>query len=1031
MKNKGISRRRFLKGLGAIGGVAVVAPAFVGPVKQTINGVWGDLPHGVGAATQDYTAEDVIFTTCEQCNTHCTIKTHIVSGGEGGPYTSLIRKISGNQYSPITTVPYGPISYETPMDEGVKGLGDVARDSHGLRGGRTCLKGQAGIQIAYDTYRVKKPLKRVGKRGSGEWKTISWEEAYQAIIEGDPELGTPGLKEIWAYVPEKPVMDDWTKVKVGEMSFEAFDLKYKDLLIDTKHPDFGPKSNQIGIMAGDRRDFIERFLNSMGTANYFHHGGICGMSSVMGNQRSYEGKKKKKRQYVDLDHIQFMIVWGTNPLVANKGPTWLAPQITNALQRGMKMAVIEPRMSKTAEKADHWVPIKPGTDGALALAMGRWIVENQRYDLTYLLNPNKAAAELDGEPTWSDATFLVDVSKPNRPKLRASDLGIGTDKQYVVLENGQPVPHDLAQEGTLEVDTIIGEIHVKSAFTLYKERVMEKTLEEYADITGIDVETIIRLAEEFTSHGKRAATMVYRGPAMHGNGYYASRAIAILNHLLGNYDWKGGNITTGAFYKEVEGRYDLLSVPNANTGWGLNVARYLSKYEKSTLFERDGYPARRPWFQFGAHTVYEVLPSIAEGYPYGLKALFIHRMSPVLSSPLGRNQAKYLADPAILPLVVASDVQIGDTSQYADFILPDTTYLERWGWEAIYPNIKTKFASVFQPVTRVYPDVLSFENVLIELGKRMKWPGVGEQAFPDGSPLHEELDYYLKRVANIAFDETPVPDASDQEVEIFIKARQKALGKYFVVERWQQAVKPEEWRKVLFVLNRGGRFEGSGDEYRGEHVKYGLYAQANFYDEGVAGGRNSYHGEFFDGIPRHEEIQYYNGDPVQAKYPLQFINWKSRNLGTTRTVSSAWLREVRADNYLWINPLDAQSRQLKTGDQVKVIADGHTALATILVTEGIRPGVVGSAYNMGQSGYGVNRPSIDGAQMKSLPTYGHIPFRTNQPMKEESGYAGGREAGFRINELLMPDPSFTDGTIVDLIGGAPGQLDLFVEITKA
>ncbi len=1033
MENKTMKRRSFLKALGTFGAVAVVGPAFVGPVKQVVGGVWGEeQPHGIGTDYQDYTAENVIFTTCEQCNSFCTIKAYVVEGNKAGPYSSIVRKIAGNQYSPITMVPFGAIAYDTPVDKAVKGTGDLAKEGRGFRGGRTCLKGQAGIQTAYDASRVKKPLKRVGPRGSGKWKTVSWEQAYEEIVNGSKDLGTPGLKDLNAYIAEEPVMADWEKVKSGEMAFADFDKKYKDVLIDTKHPDFGPKANQIAFMVGDRRDFMERFiLQSLGSNNYYHHGGVCGMSSVMGNVRSYSGKKKKKRQYADIENTLFLVVWGTNPMVANKGPTWLAPKITNALENGMKMAVIDPRFSKTAEKADMWMPVKPGTDGALALAIGRWIVENKRYDEEYLRNPNPKAAGLDDEPTWSDATHLVNMSDPKRPKLLASDLGIGTEEQYVVLQNGKPVTHDKADEGDLFVDTTIKGLKVKSAFQLYKERVMEKSLDEYAEITTIDKAQIIKLAKQFTSYGKRAAVMAYRGPAMHTNGYYNQRLVAMLNHLIGNYDWKGGNITTGAFYKEFEGRYDLTTVKDAKTAWGIPIGRFKVKYEKTTLFETDGYPAKRPWFPFSANTEQEVLPSALEGYPYKLKALFTHRVSPVLSTPNGDVQSQALKDEKVLPLYVASDVQIGDSSKFADFILPDTTYLERWGRESIYPNITTKFASVFQPVTKVYPDVRSAENSFIEMGKMLELPGLGDQAFPDGSPLNSDEDYYLKRIANIAYDEKPVPDAPPKELQIFEAARKKALGQSFDLKRWQQAVKPEEWAKVVYVLNRGGRFEAPGTDYEGDHLKYKLGGQANFYDEGVAGGQSSFDGSHFEGMPIYQEISHYNGNKVEQNLPLQYINWKARNIGTYRNISSAWLREVRSDNYIWMNPKDARPRGLKSGDEVIIRSSDFKAKGTVHVTQGIAPGVIGSAYNFGQTGYGATLQTIDGKKDKKLPEYGNTPFKMNKPMQEETGYSGSRSEGFIANKLLKKDEAYKDGAICDVIGGSPGQLDLYVEITKA
>lgn len=1032
MKSKPMNRRNFLKALGAFGAVAAIGPAFIKPVKQIIDGVWYNEGYGVGTDYQDYGAEDVIFTTCEQCNTFCTIKTLITSGDEAGPYTSIIRKIAGNQYSPLNMVPFGAIAYQTSIDEAVKGTGDVKRGGRGARGGRICLKGQAGIQTAYDPYRVKQPLRRVGERGSGKWETISWDEAYDEIVNGSPTLGTPGLKELAIYIPEEEVMADWEKVQSNEMSFEDFDRKYKEFLIDTEHPDFGPKVNQIAFMIGDRRDFMERFiLRSLGSHNYYHHGGICGISSVVGNMRSYSGvEKKKQRQYADIENTLFLLVWGTNPMVANKGPTWLAPKLTNAIENGMQMAVIDPRLSKTAEKAHLWLPIKPGTDGALALALGRLIIEENLYDRTYLTNPNKKAAELDHEPTWSDATHLVNLSEPTKPKLRASDLGIGSEEQFVVISNGKPVPHDEAMEGELEVDTTINGIQVKSTFQLYKERAFERTIDEYSEITTIPVEQIIQLARQFTSYGKRSAIMAYRGPAMHENGYYNQRLISILNHLIGSYDWKGGNITTGAFYQEWDGRYDLLTVPNGRTPWGIRIGRNQAKYEASTLFEKDGYPAKRPWFPFSPQTIGDVLPSALERYPYELKALITHRMSPVLSAPNGQIQRLALQDESVLPLYVASDVQIGDTSKYADFLLPDTVYFERWGRESIYPNITQKIAGVYQPVTRVFPNVRSFENSVIEIAKRMELPGYGENAFPDGSPLHIEEDFYLKRVANIAYDDTPVPDADARELEVFERARQKALGKYFNLERWQQAVKPEEWKKVVYVLNRGGRFEEAGLEYNGNHVKYGYFGQADFYDEGVAAGRNSYNGEFFEGMPIYKGIQSYNQKPIKTKQPLHLINWKARNLGTYRNISSAWLREVRSDNYIWINPVDAKKRSIQTGDTVIIKNDNISLEGVIYVTNGIAPGVVGAAYNMGQTGYGVTRQTIDGTQENKLPSYNHTPFKFNTPMQEESGFAGGRGDGFVVNELTEVDDGFNYGVLFDEIGGSPGQLDMYVDIQK-
>ena len=533
------------------------------------------------------------------------------------------------------------------------------------------------------------------------------------------------------------------------------------------------------------------------------------------NVRGRNGSQLKKRQYADLDHCEYLIAWGTNLAVANKGPTWLAPRLMNAIERGMKLVVVDPRLSRTAEKAHLWVPVKPGMDIALAFGMIRWIIENKRYDERYLRNPGKKAAAADGEPTWSDATHLVNLSHPNRPKLRAKDVGLEGDA-FVVLQDGVPVPATEAMDGELEVDTEINGIRVKSAFTLLKERVFEKTLAEYAEMCGVPEATIVEMARDFTSHGKRAVAVSYRGPAMHTNGFYAVYAIGILNFLIGNHDWKGGENSSAVRYAETSGsRYDVSKVEGGYTPWGVPITREKQVYEQSTLFERDGYPAKRRWTFLGGNACHEVIPSAYDEYPYGLKALFINRMSLVESAPGGNIQAEMLKDEQKLPLVVAFDLVIGGTSQYADYILPDLSYLERWNLVTIYPNQNLKESHIEQPACHVMDGPRAVEDVLIDLGKALGLKGFGPNAFPGGYSLDRAEDFYLKIVANIAFDEEPVPDASPEELELFTRSRRIALGDRYDEAAWKAAVKPEEWPKVVYVLNRGRPVRPAGHRLRG------------------------------------------------------------------------------------------------------------------------------------------------------------------------------------------------------------------------
>ncbi len=423
-----VSRREFAKAAGAVtGGLGLSMGASLGDRFP-----WGDETRTPGDSYDEYDAGDIAHSTCGLCHSNCPIQVRISDNDADEESTAYVRKISGNPYAFQSTYPNGPMPYTTSPEDVATGdrdgSGTVDTDGWSLSGGRVCLKGQSGLQVAFDEYRVRQPLKRVGDRGDDEWTTISWEQAIDEIVNGDDELGHDGLDAYQGWAPEEEVMSDWEAVKNGNLSKEEFDARYEDALIDTDHPDLGPKSNQIIDMGGYRRWFIRpRFIHSsIGSTNSYHHAGVCGTSCISASHGSYLGPKGGSAGYQqpDIRNAEYIIAWGANPLVTTKGPVWTAAKISNARQDGMRMDVVDPRLSKTAEKADKWVPVKPGADAALAHGMARWIIEHERYDAQFLRNPSEAAAEADNEPNWSDATHLVLINEEARPKARPEDLGL-------------------------------------------------------------------------------------------------------------------------------------------------------------------------------------------------------------------------------------------------------------------------------------------------------------------------------------------------------------------------------------------------------------------------------------------------------------------------------------------------------------------------------------------------------------------------------------------------------------------------------
>ena len=120
--------------------------------------------------------------------------------------------------------------------------------------------------------------------------------------------------------------------------------------------------------------------------------------------------------------------------------------------------------------------------------------------------------------------------------------------------------------------------------------------------------------------------------------------------------------------------------------WGVSIIRHEVSYDKTTLF--NGYPAKRVWYPFSSDIYQEVIPSMGDAYPYPIKALLLYMGSPVYSLPAGNQLVEILSDPKKIPLIIVSDIVIGETSMYADYIFPDLTFLERWEFSGSHPSVR-------------------------------------------------------------------------------------------------------------------------------------------------------------------------------------------------------------------------------------------------------------------------------------------------------------------------------------------------------
>jgi anaerobic selenocysteine-containing dehydrogenase len=1022
-------------------------------------------------------AERQLHSVCIQCNTGCGIKAKILDG--------ICVKIDGNPYSPWTLTPHLPYAtspFESSLVEGT-----------------LCPKGQAGIQSAYDPYRLVKVLKRAGPRGSNRWRTISFDQAIDEIVNGgllfkdvsrEEQRSVEGLKDLYALRDPKVAKAMAEEVKHIEHEkdqakkralVEAFKAMFKDhlhTLIDPDHPDLGPKNNQFcfvhGRVKGGRGELIkDRFTkDAFGSVNAHGHTTVCQGSlyftgKAMSEQWDYDEKDKKakwtggKKFYwqADTGGSEFLIFVGASPFEANYGPPLRAGKITDGLVEGrLKIAVVDPRLSKTAAKAWKWIPAEPGTEGALALAMIRWIIEQKRFDARYLENANKAAAKEDAEPTWTNAVWLVKMEKDGQQPgalLRAADLGLeakiaktakdGTAYDYdafVTFQSGQPVAFDPNDEATpvygeLLVDTEMNGIKVKSAFQLLWESASEHTLEKWAEICGIRSRDIIDLAREFTSHGKHAAADIHRGVSQHTNGFYNVFAWYALNLLIGNFDWRGGMIQASTYdiVGEKEGKpYNLKKLhPGKTTAFGVDVIRGGKKYEESTLFT--GYPAKRPWFPLASDVYQEIIPSIGDAYPYPMKIVLLYMGTPAYALPAGQTNIEILADVNKVPLFIASDILIGGTSMYADYIFPDLSPLERWEFQGSHPSVPQKVQPVRQPVIAPIPErvkvfgiemPISVEAMILAFAQALKLPGFGPGGFGEGMDLKRPADYYLKMVANVAAGDKPgdeVPDADSREADLFFASRRHLPKTVFDPAAWSQAAGEGWWKKAIYVLNRGGRFQDYAKTYDGERVKNTYGKLISLYSEKAAKTKNPMTGKPFLGIAKHLPLADVLGRPIaEDGFDLRLITYREIMQTKERTMSNYWLLSLLPENFLLMNAQDAQQRRLRSGDRVKVTSASNPEgvwdlkngtkvpmVGKVKLTQGMRPGVVAFCLGFGHWACGGQDVVVDGERIRGDPR---------------------RVTGLHANAAMAIDPYLKNTCLEDVVGGSVSFYDSQVSLVK-
>jgi thiosulfate reductase/polysulfide reductase chain A len=485
-------------------------------------------------------------------------------------------------------------------------------------------------------------------------------------------------------------------------------------------------------------------------------------------------------------------------------------QLTEAIARGARLVVLDPRFTKTAAKATEWIPIKPGTDLAFLLAMINVITSEELGNCTFI-------------------------------------------KQYIV-----------------------GCDELPGAMASY-------TPEWAESITGIPADTIRRIAREFAAHGHRSMAHPGWRTSNFINSFQTERAIAALNAIVGN------------IFEPEEG---CLIAETAAESAGLGKPPQ-PPYPRVGALRLDGVPWKYPLVPLKLGIFQNLRDAVLSGEPYQPRGWFISRQNPILSLPDRRRTIEAFQK---LDFIVDVDIIMNDTAWFADVVLPEASYLER------YDPLHVVDGKIWlrQPAIEPLGEARSALWIYKQLGQRL---GLG-----DFFQYEDEEDYIRQQIAPLGLS----------------LAELKQHG-YVALPRPVEA-KPAERPEPVFNTPSG---------------------KIEIYSETLVNAG-------FPGFPTWEAPP----EPKEGEFYL--LTGKVAQHTQMATQNNPYLAQVFNNTGLWLNTSVAAEKSIHSGDMVRVTSPVGVVEVEAYVTQAIRPDCVYLAPGFGHLSKGLRTAYNQGASDSDL-----------------------------------------------------------------
>jgi len=840
-------------------------------------------------------------TTCYMCACRCGIRVHLKDGA--------IRYIDGNP--------------DHPLNRGV-----------------ICAKGSSGIMKQESPARLTQPLKRRegAERGAGDFEPISWEEAFSI------------LEKRLAHIRET----------------------------DPKRFAFFTGRDQMQALSG-------LFARQFGTPNYAAHGGFCSVNMAAGMIYTIGGSFWEFGG-PDLERSKLFVMLGTAE-DHHSNPLKIA--ISAFKRRGGRFISINPVRTGYSAIADEWVPIRPGTDGALLLALVSEVIGQGMYDREFVARYTNGGQLVVTDP--ASAQFGLFATSEDGD---AGPPGYPQNQLWWDRLSQSPVPThtpqaDPALFGSFQLND---GTPVQPAFQLLSDRVRQYTPEWAETITGVPAATIRRLAQEMgvtardakielpiawtdcwgqehkTVTGNPVSFHAMRGLAAHSNGFHTVRTLAVLMSLLGTIDRPGGFRHKAPFPRAIpplaktpsgpEGVQPGKPLAGLALGWPGSPEELFVDADGEAVRIDKGFSWEYPLSVHGL--MHTVITNAWKGDPYRIDTLLIFMANMAWNSTMNTVEVRRMLNDRDadgkhrIPFIAVCDAFQSEMTAFADLVLPDTTYLERHDVMSMLDRPISEFDgpmdSVRIPVLPPKGECKPFQEVLVELGSRLKLPAF---TLPDGSRKYRDYPDFILR-----HESEPGSGIG------FLAGWRGADGR----SAMKGEPNPEQWKRYeengcFFKLDLPPSYRYMRNWNRGymewaQRVRirrYGDPILIHLYSEVLQRFRLAAQGKwpgrrpperlaarverYFDPLPTYYlPLEAAHTDRV--KYPLAAITQRPMAMYHAWDSQNAWLRQIHAHNYLFVNAETARAAGVEDGGWIWVESPWGKVRCMCRHSEAVEPGTV-------------------------------------------------------------------------------------------